>query len=161
MITTRPVDFSDPNDRSQFVEMLDHYAQGPFGDGKPLENEVRERLAECFAKAGMTFAFFAIRGEEVVGLTTCQEGFSTFRAAPRINIHDIVVHSDHRGQGIGKRLLSAVREDALQRGAYSVTLEVRVDNERARKLYQSFGFEASGPEFDDAGIPHRFMKATL
>jgi len=45
---------------------------------------------------------------------------------------------------IGTRLLLAATEDALERGARALTLEVRVSNTGAQALYQRFGFEAVG-----------------
>jgi len=38
----------------------------------------------------------------------CFRGFSTFAAAPLINVHDLAVVPGFRGQGIGRRLLEAV-----------------------------------------------------
>ena len=54
------------------------------------------------------------------------------------------VHPDHRRQGIGRRLLLALAEVALELGSARMTLEVRVSNEPAQRLYRSFGFNVSG-----------------
>ncbi len=49
-----------------------------------------------------------------------------------------------RRQGLGRRLLSALVDEAVRRGAREAFLEVRVDNEAARKLYANEGFAEVG-----------------
>jgi ribosomal-protein-alanine N-acetyltransferase len=50
----------------------------------------------------------------------------------------------YRRRGIGGRLLSELIELAAQLGATVVTLEVRLSNAGARRLYQQFGFRPVG-----------------
>ena len=45
---------------------------------------------------------------------------------------------------IGTRLLLNIARDARERGARHLTLEVRVSNEPAQKLYRTFGFRPAG-----------------
>jgi putative acetyltransferase len=57
----------------------------------------------------------------------------------------ISVHPDVQGQGVGHALLSAITslaDDYL--GLERIVLEVYVDNDRARALYERFGFELEG-----------------
>jgi ribosomal-protein-alanine N-acetyltransferase len=49
-----------------------------------------------------------------------------------------------RRRGIGGRLLWELVELAVQLGATVVTLEVRLSNAAARRLYQQFGFRPVG-----------------
>lgn len=145
-VTIRQLNFQQESDRDIFLSLLDHYACGPFGNGGSLGDEVMSVLADRFAACPATFSFVAELASDdgttkPIGLANCQEGFSTFKAKPRINIHDLVVHESARGKGIGRKLLQAVRDDAAARDACAVTLEVRVDNHAARGLYESFGFQ--------------------
>lgn len=55
------------------------------------------------------------------------------------DVMTIAVTPAARGTGLGRRLLSALLE--LADGAEAVMLEVRADNESARSLYESVGFE--------------------
>jgi RimJ/RimL family protein N-acetyltransferase len=50
------------------------------------------------------------------------------------------VRADHRGRGLGERLLRACLDKAPHKGLTRVTLEVRADNERAIRLYERMGF---------------------
>ncbi|PSP84786.1 ribosomal-protein-alanine N-acetyltransferase [Halobacteriales archaeon QS_1_68_17] len=57
------------------------------------------------------------------------------------HVKDLAVHPDRRGEGIGRRLLSAAISGLAARNVGRVKLEVRRSNERARSLYRRFGFE--------------------
>lgn len=61
-----------------------------------------------------------------------------------VDIHNVAVHPAHRRQGIGRSLLQAVIDEAVQQGLRRITLEVRKSNEAAQRLYQSLGFESQG-----------------
>jgi ribosomal-protein-alanine N-acetyltransferase len=49
-----------------------------------------------------------------------------------------------RRRGIGERLLLALLDLAVARGAHEATLEVRPSNTPARRLYQKYGFRVVG-----------------
>ncbi|WP_431047552.1 ribosomal protein S18-alanine N-acetyltransferase [Streptomyces sp. P1-3] len=51
---------------------------------------------------------------------------------------------DHWGTGLGARLLTALLQAATAFECHEVLLEVRVDNTRAQRLYERFGFEPIG-----------------
>jgi ribosomal protein S18 acetylase RimI-like enzyme len=76
----------------------------------------------------------------------CLPSYSSFRARPLMNIHDIAVVPEHRGKGIGRALLAAVEEEARRRGCAKITLEVRSDNALARDLYRRCGFQGTEPQ---------------
>jgi len=59
-------------------------------------------------------------------------------------IANLAVAPEGWGRGIGRALLDAALAEATQRGIESVYLEVRDSNARARRLYQSRGFEEVG-----------------
>jgi ribosomal-protein-alanine N-acetyltransferase len=60
------------------------------------------------------------------------------------HITTIAVDPDYRGQGLGELLLVAMIDEALRRGATWITLEVRVSNDLAQRLYRKYGFIVQG-----------------
>ena len=56
----------------------------------------------------------------------------------------VFVHPDMWGQGVGRQLLQGLHERASERVWSRKTLWTRASNERARRLYQSQGYRASG-----------------
>ncbi|MFO6446538.1 GNAT family N-acetyltransferase [Erythrobacter sp. NE805] len=132
-------DYRDPRDAADVVVLLDAYARDPMGGGAPLAEEVKMRLPGDLAANPQAFALIARLEDEAVGLANCFMGYSTFAAAPLVNIHDLAVLPETRGRGVGKALLQAVEVEALKRGACKITLEVLSGNP-ARHLYAACGF---------------------
>ena len=53
---------------------------------------------------------------------------------------NIAVHPDFRGQGLGKKMMVRLLEDARAEGMEKMTLEVRTGNTAAHNLYLHLGF---------------------
>ena len=60
------------------------------------------------------------------------------------HIITFAVHPAWRRQHVGERLLLAFLDLAADRGAHEATLEVRLSNLPARRLYEKFGFRPVG-----------------
>lgn len=56
----------------------------------------------------------------------------------------IGVRPSMQGRGLGSTLLTVLLEEAAARGCAEVFLDVRADNDRARRLYERFGFTPVG-----------------
>ncbi|MFI6433899.1 GNAT family N-acetyltransferase [Streptomyces sp. NPDC050759] len=63
-----------------------------------------------------------------------------------------------RGLGVGAALVRAVEDAARARGLVAVDLHAQT---HALGFYERLGYRAYGPEFPDAGIPHRAMRRVL
>ncbi|MGQ4415766.1 GNAT family N-acetyltransferase [Streptomyces sp. SAS_269] len=63
-----------------------------------------------------------------------------------------------RGLGVGAALVRAVEDAARARGLAAVDLHAQT---HALGFYERLGYETYGPEFPDAGIPHRAMRRVL
>lgn len=60
------------------------------------------------------------------------------------NIYNVCVKKEKRGQGVGERLFQTFLNEGEKSGLTAFTLEVRVSNERAIRLYEKCGFENAG-----------------
>lgn len=152
MPTLVPTDLARPAYRAAFIDLLEHYARDPMGGGSGLSAEARAHLVERLAARVDFVSWLAFDGTRAVGLLNAFEGFSTFAARPLLNIHDIVVHRDWRGRGIGRALLAAAEESARARNCCKLTLEVLSGNTTARAVYAACGYApyALDPRMGDA-----------
>ncbi len=73
-------------------------------------------------------------------------------------VQRVAVMESHRGTGLGQLIMTTVLDTLTLRGAKFAKLEAQV---YAIPFYERLGFAAEGPEFDDAGIPHRLMTRKL
>ncbi|UUN28660.1 ribosomal protein S18-alanine N-acetyltransferase [Streptomyces sp. FIT100] len=72
-------------------------------------------------------------------------GYAGLAAAGGLgDVQTIAVARDQWGTGLGARLLTDLLQHATAFECDEVLLEVRVDNTRAQKLYERFGFEPIG-----------------
>ncbi len=55
-------------------------------------------------------------------------------------IANIAVREDKRGRGIGKSLMRACLDEAIETRRKAIVLDVRVSNQRARRFYEGLGF---------------------
>ncbi|NBD24433.1 ribosomal protein S18-alanine N-acetyltransferase [Paenibacillus glycinis] len=60
------------------------------------------------------------------------------------HVTNVAVREAYRGQGLGERLMTELQRTAVLFGARRMTLEVRVSNDIAQRLYAKLGFEPSG-----------------
>lgn len=78
------------------------------------------------------------RGDEVLGYG------GMWLIVDEAHVTNIAVREAYRGQGLGERLLREMMRTASWLGALRMTLEVRVTNERAQRLYRKLGFDPAG-----------------
>ena len=93
--------------------------------------------------------FVAILEGEVVG---------TLRLIDKpehIKIGRVAVRQAFRGQGIARQMMLAAMDHARAMGRDRFFLTAQTDK---LGFYDRLGFTAFGPEFDDAGMPHRAMR---
>jgi predicted GNAT family N-acyltransferase len=70
----------------------------------------------------------------------------------------LAVRPETRGTGLGVDLVRAIEARAADRGLRVVALSAQT---QALGFYERLGYTAYGPEFDDAGLPHRWMSRRL
>ncbi|MEU1230157.1 GNAT family N-acetyltransferase [Streptomyces sp. NPDC005828] len=70
----------------------------------------------------------------------------------------LAVSQAARGLGVGAALVRAIEDAARERGLSAVDLHAQT---HALGFYERLGYEAYGPEFPDADMPHRAMRKAL
>ena len=63
---------------------------------------------------------------------------------PALLLDQLYVLKEHHGSGIARTLMDWTLEEAARRGAAQIFLTVFIDNHRARRFYERYGFEAVG-----------------
>lgn len=131
--------------------LLDAYASDPMGGGQPLNDSVKTNLVKKLSALPHAFSIIAYVDSQPAGLVNCFEAFSTFSCKPLINIHDVIVLSKYRGEGLSQKMLDKVEEIAKSKNCCKITLEVLSNNEVAKSAYNKHGF--SGYELNpQAGV---------
>ena len=78
------------------------------------------------------------RSEDILGFV------GLWFTVDQLHIVTIAVDPGRQGQGVAQRLLFACHEVAASSDLGSIALEVRASNARAQRLYEHFGFRATG-----------------
>jgi ribosomal protein S18 acetylase RimI-like enzyme len=133
-------DLDNTDHQRAVVDLIHAYALDPMGNGRPLPPETRHALIPGLKQLPTTMIFLAYQEGQAIGIAVCFRGFSTFAARPLINIHDLAVLPQHRGHGVGRRLLEAVERKAQELDCCKITLEVAENNHKARQIYRAAGF---------------------
>jgi predicted GNAT family N-acyltransferase len=91
----------------------------------------------------------AVDNEQVVGtgrLVELEDGVG--------RIGRMAVKSERRRKGVGRAILAQLEAEATARGLARIVLHAQV---QALAFYESAGYVAEGPVFEEAGILHREM----
>ncbi len=104
---------------------------------KPEEAEVflRERIEKNESKI-----FLAMQGDTPIGFTQLYPSFSSLSMKRVWILNDLYVEEDYRKHGVGKMLLDAAKEFAIQTKSKGLTLSTGIENETAQSLYEKYGF---------------------
>lgn len=107
-----------------------------FGEGcEPLGDAYLDRL---LAREEF-WAVAAFDGDEPVGGLTAHTLPMTRSEAAEIFIFDIAVHADHQRTGVGRRLVTMLREEAARAGIEIVFVPADNDDEHALDFYRALG----------------------
>ena len=153
------VDYNNPVQAAELVELMNSYATDEMGGGEALSTQVQRDLVNRMSERSHIYSAIAYVDGQAAGLINYLEGFSTFKAQPLLNVHDVVVKPEFRGQGISRQLFEFVFEAAKELGCCKVTLEVLEGNEVAMTAYSRFGFKPY--RFTDAGGIAQFWQKSI
>ncbi len=127
------------------VDALLPLVRALFRDESIVWNEPRTRsaLVRLLADADLGAVMLCEHAGAVVGYAIVTWGFDLEFGGRDAFLTDVFVEPTARNRGLGARLLAQVFETARAAGAGAVHLQVRIENEGARRLYERIGFEAS------------------
>jgi len=101
-------------------------------------DQLREQLA---AEHPPFECLIAERSGQACGFALFFHNYSTWRGRPGLYLEDLFVPVEHRGQGIGKALLTRLAALAVERGCARMEWAVLDWNEPAIGFYRALGAE--------------------
>ena len=116
------------------------------------EQGVPEALEQDDADANATHAVILHNSDAVGTGRWVLVGPSTAK------IGRLAVRRSHRGQGVGRRILTSLVQDAIKHGINKLCLHAQCD---AIEFYEREGFFVVGDPFLEAGIEHVLMTRQL
>ena len=132
-------DYHKPLHRQAIEQLMAAYALDPMGGGEALPYSVIGNLCNALAGELGAVTLLAFDGEKAVALVTALRGFSTFKCRPLLNIHDVMVLCEFRGQGLSGRMIAELEGYARRQGYCKMTLEVLANNRAAQSVYLQCG----------------------
>ncbi len=121
-------------------EVLPGLMQLPYGSAEQWE----QRLKNNLSSGGSDLPLVAMAGGELVGSASLHAAGPALRRRHVMSL-GLAVAPQAQGRGVGKALMAALIDYADNWAqVLRIELGVYVDNERALKLYQRFGFEIEG-----------------
>ena len=100
-----------------------------------------EEYLEKVALKGISLCCVSDEDERVLG---CVSFYANDLESRKAFITEVMVSPHAQGRGLGTAMLAGVEEWALEYGMQTVGLEVRIDNEGARRLYSRLGYAVVG-----------------
>ncbi|MBV8618206.1 MAG: N-acetyltransferase [Curvibacter sp.] len=112
-------------------------------DYRPRPPESMEAWFAAKDKGGFPVLGF----EDEAGTLLAFGSYGTFRAWPAYKYtveHSVYVHPDHRGQGLGLKVMQALIEAARQREVHALVGAIDAGNAASRALHERLGFSHVG-----------------
>lgn len=87
---------------------------------------------------------FVLRnGHRIIGMVNLLFTISTAMGGFVIQMEDVIIHPDHRGQGFGGKLLEHVVDFARQKDFLRITILTDKISAESQNFFRKFGFEYS------------------
>ena len=134
--TAVTIRLAEPGDAKAIAEMSRDFVESGLGwryDPSHIQRAMRRRESVVLAAADRQ-TYVARERPALSGFAIMDFGDE------RAHLVLLAVQPTHRRRGIGRRLVEWLMESALTAGMASVHLELRADNEAARRFYRALGF---------------------
>jgi RimJ/RimL family protein N-acetyltransferase len=143
---TAVVRHAEPRDATALVELAQAVAGEPeawlIAEGGWRSPGEERRYLRAIRRSPHAAVFVAEEGEELLGRLSISR--DPHPASRHVADLGLLVAKPHRRRGIGRALMAAAEEWALENGITKIELHVFPHNEAAIALYQSLSYEQEG-----------------
>jgi ribosomal protein S18 acetylase RimI-like enzyme len=128
------------NDSSVLIPLVKAYHT--FEEIESDEQEIKEAVTPLLTTDHSGRIWFVKLESVHVGYVALCFGYSIEFRGRDAFVDELYIVPEHRGKGVGKEVLRLVEPEAKKLGVKALHLEVAHENDPAKHLYQTFGFEA-------------------
>ena len=137
--TIRAADASDSPGVKLLLEEL---------EGRTFDQDIFTRIYAEYLEAPLTLIFVATQEEgEIIGFISCKGQSLLHHEGLVFEIQELVVTATHQGEGLGRKLIAALKSDLQKLGAISLEVTSNKRRKEAHAFYQSVGFLNSHEKF--------------
>lgn len=137
-----------PATENDLESVLALYAQKDLDDGQVLNLAEAKKLFARFREYPDYTLYVAANGERVVGTFELLIMHNlAHRGRPSGVVEDVVVASDYRSQGVGRRMMEHAMAVCRKRGCYKMALSSNLIRTDAHRFYDNLGFKRHGYSF--------------
>lgn len=140
-----------PADAAILDRLFDTVFYGTFGNlyraadlAEFLSSHTIAEWKEELRDPAFAFRIAEVDGEPVGYVKLGPLKFPVEPNGPALLLDQFYVLKEHHGAGIAHALMDWAIDEARRRGATAIYLTVFIDNHRARRFYDRYGFEAVG-----------------
>ncbi len=136
------IDFATVDDLPQLADLLTELFTLE-SDFQPERDQQLRGLRAILDGPALGKLFVLRVNGKVAGMANALITISTAEGGPVLLLEDVIVRREHRGGGLGRRLVEHVLGWAHGQGMTRVTLLADRDNRAALDFYRTLGFELS------------------
>lgn len=131
-----------------------------FGSSFEEENLFEDKIWKYSLTKDNVSTFGAFHKNEMVGL--CVVVYNPRSKMSHLStLHSMYVRKEHRGKGVGRKLIEFAEKTSRKRGVHRMNLSVVSSNVNAIALYKKIGFKEYGLEPDTIKVDNKFYSLTL
>ena len=136
------IDFATDDDLPQLADLLAELFTLE-SDFRPERDKQLRGLRLILDEPALGRLFVLRDGAAVLGMANALITVSTAEGGRVLLLEDVIVRCEHRGGGLGRRLIAHVLDWAQAQGMTRVTLLTDRDNRAALDFYRKLGFDDS------------------
>jgi len=117
-------------------------------ENREFDQAIFDRIYAEYLEAPLTLMKVAVSSEtEIVGFISCKGQSLLHHEGMVFEIQELIVTEAHQGNGIGRKLVAALKPDLEKLGAISLEVTSNKRRKEAHAFYQSVGFLNSHEKF--------------